>query len=91
MLRRYPGTMGSEEVELGSASTNPFLDASMFKRNCIVNYVDNLGVEHAPRLRRNRCSKPLSAACTDWIRVFGLKSGVFDRMCITVDDNPLRS
>ena len=29
----------------------------MFKRNCVVKYVDNFGVEHAAKVRAESCSK----------------------------------
>jgi hypothetical protein len=38
-----------------------------------------------PKSKRNPCSKLLSVVCTDWIRVFGRKTTVFDRMFVAVE------
>jgi hypothetical protein len=56
----------------------------MFKRNCIVKYVDNFGVEHA----KVEAESLFEDAIRGLYRLdssFRAEDGIFDRMCITVE------
>lgn len=43
------GTNGAK-LRPSRLPTNPFPDCQMFKRNCVVKYVDSFGVEHAAKV-----------------------------------------
>ena len=58
----------------------------MFKRNCVVKYVDSFGVEHAAKVEAESLFELLSVVSTDWIQVSGQKT-----MCLTGCPSRLRS
>jgi hypothetical protein len=57
----------------------------MFKRKCVVKYVDDFGIEHAAKVEAESL---LEAAVRGLHRLdssFWTKENVWDRMCITVE------
>jgi hypothetical protein len=57
----------------------------MFKRNCVVKYVDSFGVEHAAKVE---AESPFDAAIRGLYKLdssFWTEEDVFDRMCVTVE------
>ena len=57
----------------------------MFKRNCVVKYVDSFGVEHAAKVE---AESPFEAAVRGLHRLdssFWTEEDVFDRMFVTVE------
>ena len=57
----------------------------MFKRNCVVKYVDNFGVEPAAKVEAESLFEAAVRGLHRLDSSFWAEDDVFDRMCITVE------
>jgi hypothetical protein len=57
----------------------------MFKRNCVVKYVDNFGVEHSARVEAESLFEAAVRGLRRLDSSFWGEEDVFDRMCVTVE------
>lgn len=57
----------------------------MFKRNCVVKYVDSFGVEHAAKVEAESLFEAAVRGLQRLDSSFWTEEDVFDRMCITVE------
>jgi len=57
----------------------------MFKRNCVVKYVDNFGVEHAAKVEAESLFEAAVRGLHRLDSSFWTEEDVWDRMCITVE------
>ena len=57
----------------------------MFKRNCVVKYVDNFGVEHAAKVEAESLFEAAVRGLHRLDSSFWTEDDVFDRMSITVE------
>jgi hypothetical protein len=60
-------------------------EVSMFKRNCVVKYVDNFGVEHAAKVEAESLFEAAIRGLHRLDSSFWTEDDVFDRMSITVE------
>ena len=68
-------------------SINPFLDFSMFKRNCVVKFADSFVIEHAAKVEAESLFEAAVRGLhrLDMDLSFWTEEDVFDRMCVTVE------
>jgi hypothetical protein len=57
----------------------------MFKRNCVVKYVDSFGVEHAAKVEAESLFEAAVRGLHRLDPSFWAEDDVFDRMCVTVE------
>ena len=57
----------------------------MFKRNCLVKFVDTFGVEHAAKVEAESLFEAAVRGLHRLDLSFWTEEDVFDRMCITVE------
>ena len=57
----------------------------MFKRNCVVKYVDCFGVEHAVKVEAESLFEAAVRGLHRLDSSFRTEEDVFDRMCVTVE------
>jgi hypothetical protein len=57
----------------------------MFKRNCVVKYVDSFGVEHAAKVEAESLFEAAVRGLHRLDSSFWTEEDVFDRMCVTVE------
>jgi hypothetical protein len=57
----------------------------MFKRNCVVKYVDSFGVEHAAKVEAESLFEAAVRGLHRLDSSFWTEEEVFDRMCVTVE------
>jgi hypothetical protein len=57
----------------------------MFKRNCVVKYVDNFGVEHAAKVEAESLFEAAVRGLHRLDSSFWTEEDVFDRMFVTVE------
>lgn len=58
----------------------------MFRRNCVVKFVDNFGVEHAAKVEGQSLFEAAVRGLHRLDSSFWTEEDVFDRLCITVED-----
>jgi len=57
----------------------------MFKRNCVVKYVDSFGVEHAAKVEAESLFEAAVRGLHRLDSSFWTEEDVFDQMCVTVE------
>jgi hypothetical protein len=57
----------------------------MLKRNCVVKFVDNFGVEHAAKVEAESLFEAAVRGLHRLDSSFWTEEDVFDRMCVTVE------
>lgn len=57
----------------------------MFKRKCVVKFVDSLGIEHAAKVEAESLFEAAIRGLCRLDSSFWTEEDVFDRMCITVE------
>src|SRR5215467_5785378 len=57
----------------------------MFKRNCVVKYVDNFGVEHAAKVEVESLFEAAVRGLHRLDSTFWAEDDVFNRTCVTVE------
>jgi len=57
----------------------------MIKRNCVVKFVDNFGVEHAAKVEAESLFEAAVRGLHRLDSSFWTEEDVFDRMCVTIE------